>query len=53
MNSKTIKVLGLAASMMGVAATLLSNCVNEQKMNEEIEEKVNEAFAKRNNNEES
>jgi len=54
MNSKLIKVLGLAASVVGVAATLLSDWVNEQKMDEKIEEKVNEAFAKKNEeNEES
>lgn len=54
MNSKLIKVLGLAASVVGVAATLLSDWVNEQKMDEKIEEKVNEAFAKKNDeNEES
>lgn len=54
MNSKLIKVLGLAASVVGVAATLLSDWVNEQKMDEKIEEKVNEAIAKKNDeNEES
>jgi len=47
MKSKMIKVLGLTASIIGVAATLLSDWVNEQKMDEKIEEKVNEALAKR------
>ena len=47
MKSKMIKVLGLMASIIGVAATLLSDWVNEQKMDEKIEEKVNEALAKR------
>lgn len=46
MKSKMIKVLGLTASIIGVAATLLSDWVNEQKMDEKIEEKVNEALAK-------
>lgn len=45
MNGKVIKVLGLAASVIGVAATLLSDWVNEKKMDEKIEEKVNEAVA--------
>lgn len=48
MKSKMIKVLGLTASIIGVAATLLSDWVNDQKMDEKIEEKVNEALAKRN-----
>lgn len=45
MKSNIIKVLGLTASVIGVAATLLSDWVNEQKMDEKIEEKVNEALA--------
>ncbi|MBS6180516.1 MAG: hypothetical protein KH921_06985 [Erysipelotrichaceae bacterium] len=49
MNSKLIKVLGLAATVVGVAATLVTDWVNEQKMDEKIEEKVNEALAKRTN----
>ena len=51
MKSKMIKVLGLTASIIGVAATLLSDWVNERKMDEKIEEKVNEALAKRNDEE--
>lgn len=46
-KSKLIKVLGLAATFIGVAATLVTDWVNEQKMDEKIEEKVNEALAKR------
>lgn len=46
-KSKLIKVLGLAATVIGVAATLVTDWVNEQKMDEKIEEKVNEALAKR------
>lgn len=49
MKSKMIKVLGLTVSIIGVATTLLSDWVNEQKMDEKIEEKVNEALAKRDN----
>lgn len=48
MNSKLVKVLGLAATVVGVAATLVTDWVNEQKMDEKIEEKVNEALARRN-----
>lgn len=46
-KSRLIKVLGLAAAAIGVAATLITDWVNEQKMDEKIEEKVNEALAKR------
>jgi hypothetical protein len=49
MKSKTnmIKVLGLVTTVIGMAASLLSDWVSEQKMNERIDEKVNEALAKR------
>lgn len=46
-KSKLIKVLGLAATVIGVAATLVTDWVNDQKMDEKIEAKVNEALAKR------
>ncbi len=50
-NSKLIKVLGLTATVIGVAATLVTDWVNEQKMDEKIEAKVNEALAKRDDEE--
>lgn len=53
MKSKMIKVLGLTASIIGVAATLLSDWVNEQKMDEKIEEKVNEVVLAKKNDEEN
>lgn len=46
-KSNLIKVLGLAATVIGVAATLVTDWVNDQKMDEKIESKVNEALAKR------
>lgn len=45
-KSRLIKVLGLTATIIGVAATLITDWVNEQKMDEKIEEKVNEALTK-------
>jgi hypothetical protein len=42
---KFIKVLGLASTILGVSASLITDWVNEQKMDEKIEEKVNEALA--------
>ena len=49
MKTKTnmIKVLGLVTTVIGMAASLLSDWVSEQKMNEKIDEKVNEALTKR------
>lgn len=51
-KSKLIKVLGLAVTVVGVAATLITDWVNEQKMDEKIETKVNEALALRDENDE-
>lgn len=42
-----IKILGIAATIVGMGATLISEWVNEKKMDEKIEEKVNEALAKK------
>lgn len=50
-KSKLIKVLGLAAPVVGVAATLVTDWVNEQNMDEKIEAKVHEALAKRDDEE--
>lgn len=47
MNSKLIKILGIAATVIGMGATLITDWVSDKKMDEKIEEKVNEAFAKR------
>lgn len=46
-TGKLIKVLGIAATVVGMGATLLTDWVNEKKMDEKIEEKVNEALAKK------
>ena len=42
---KFIKALGIFATIVGVGATLLTDYVNEKKMDEKIEEKVNAALA--------
>ncbi len=53
MGSRSIiKVLGTAATIVGLAANLLSDWVKDRQMNEKIEEKVNEAIAKRNKEQE-
>lgn len=44
-NSKLIKILGLVATVGGVAATLLTDWVNEKKMDEKIDEAINAKLA--------
>lgn len=51
MNGKLVKILGIAAAVIGMGATLITDWVNERKMDEKINEKVNEAFTKRENEE--
>ncbi len=46
-NKTVIKLIGFAATIIGIGATLLSDWVNEKKMEEEIEEKIDEALAER------
>jgi len=51
-NKNLIKVLGLGATVIGVAATLITDWVNDKKMDEKIDEKINEALAKQNEEDE-
>lgn len=53
MSSTLVKVLGIVATVIGMGATLITDWVDEKKMDEKIEERVNEAFAKRENKDES
>lgn len=50
-KSKWIKAIGVAATVVGVGVTLITDWVNEQKMDEKIEEKVSEALARRDKDE--
>lgn len=50
-NKKFIKTIEIAVIVIGFGVSILTDWVNEKKMDEKIEEKVNEAFAK--NKEES
>ena len=52
MNGKLLKALGFAAAIIGFGATMLSDYVKERQLDETIEEKVNEALARRNEEEE-
>lgn len=47
MNSKMIKVIGMAATLIGIWVNLITDWVDDQKMDEKIDKKVNEALAKK------
>lgn len=51
MNRKSIKFLGTLVTAIGIGVNLITDWVNEQQMNKAIEEKVNEALAKKNEKE--
>ena len=44
-NAKFIKILGLVATAVGMGATLLTYWVNEKKMEEKIDECIDEKLA--------
>lgn len=44
-NAKLVKILGLVATAVGMGATLLTDWVNEKKMEEKIDECINEKLA--------
>ena len=46
MNGKVVKIIGLAASVLGIGATLIGDWVKEQKQEDVITKKVAEAIAK-------
>lgn len=46
-KSKMIKAIGILATVIGVGVNLVTDWVNEQKMDEMIEEKINEALAQK------
>ena len=50
-KSKWIKAIGVAATVIGVGVHLITDWVNEQKIDEKIEEKVSEALARRDKDE--
>jgi hypothetical protein len=46
MKSKNfVKILGLAAAVIGMGATLISDWVNDRQMDERIDERISEALA--------
>ena len=50
-NSKLVKILGLVATVGGVAMTLLTDWVNEKKMDERINKCIDAKLAALNENE--
>lgn len=52
MNNKWIKVIGTAATVFGLLANVVTEWVNERKMTEMINEKVDKALAEREDEEE-
>lgn len=46
---KNLKLIGVLGMLLGAAATMVSNYAQEQEMKRTVEEKVNEALAKREN----
>ena len=52
MTKPIIRIVGMALSAAGIAVTLLTDWVNEKQMEVMIDEKVNEALADKNDEEE-
>lgn len=46
-TNTVIKVLGIAATVVGMGATLVTDWVNDKKMDEKIGEKVAEVVAEK------
>ena len=51
-NAKMVNILSLVAATVGMGATLLTDWVNEKKMEEKIDERINEKLAALNDEEE-
>ena len=47
MTGTVIKAIGIGATVIGMGLELVNNWVDDKQMEEKIEEKVNEAFAKK------
>lgn len=49
MNGSTLKILSLGATLVGFGGTLLSGWVDDKKLDKKVEDKVNEALAEKEN----
>lgn len=47
MKRKSIKIIGMAVTIIGIGVELLSDWVDERKLDEMIDEKINKAFENR------
>lgn len=47
MNGKKIKIIGIAASLIGVGATLISNWAGEKEIDSKITEKLSKALSEK------
>lgn len=53
MNGKVIKVIGFIATVVGLGASLVTEWVNDKKLDDKINAKVSEALAEKNSEIES
>lgn len=53
LNQKVVKVIGLLTTVVGFGVSILSDWVDEKKMDNKIEEKVTEALEKQEKEKES
>lgn len=53
MHPKLIKILGMAATVIGCGVTLVSNWVSEQNMKQEVKDEVERALSERETDQES
>lgn len=49
MNGSALKFLSLATTFVGIGGTLLSDWVDDKKLDKKVEDKVNEALAEKEN----
>ena len=47
MSGKTLKIIGMLATVQGLGLNLAKNWIDDKKMEESVDKKVNEALAKR------
>ena len=53
MNSKVIKVIGFVATVVGLGASLVTDWVNDKKLDDKVSTKVSEVLAELNSKTES
>lgn len=51
MNGKIVKIVGIIATVLGIGASVVTDWVSERKMEQMVDEKVKEALANTNKEE--